>query len=344
MTDNSLIPYTPLELAGQIANEHAANAVFADFRSRKAPNTNRRHDAALALFSEYLQSAGLPVGDFATDPQAWRGVTWGLLEGFIQWQLREGYAIGTVGGYLAVVKVYCKLAFKAGALDATEHALIRTVQPYSRQEGRRIDEQRKENGVSVRRGHKKSNPTPITDEQAEQLLDQPATPKGKRDALMLCLMLEHGLRVGEVAGLQVADFDLPNRRMTFYRSKVGKVQTHRLTDRTLRAALRYFEIAPKAGCLWRRGERVGSIHLSEQGMSTRAMIKRVELLGRQIGIEHLSPHDLRHAWATRAARAGTAIRNLQEAGGWASPIMPLRYIEAEQIANDGVITDRKGGE
>jgi hypothetical protein len=37
-----------------------------------------------------------------------------------------------------------------------------------------------------------------------------------------------------------------------------------------------------------------------------------------------------------AARNGTPIDRLQEAGGWASPAMPLRYIEAAAIANEGV--------
>ncbi|HXQ38644.1 MAG TPA: tyrosine-type recombinase/integrase, partial [Anaerolineales bacterium] len=68
-----------------------------------------------------------------------------------------------------------------------------------------------------------------------------------------------------------------------------------------------------------------------------AINKRVELLGRKVGIENLSPHDLRHYWATNAARKGTPVKNLQQAGGWNSPAMPLHYIEAEQVANDRVI-------
>ena len=64
---------TTLQDAGQHANHAAAGAVFADYRSRKADNTLRRQDAALALFSEYLaQAAGsAPTGEaLAADPGA----------------------------------------------------------------------------------------------------------------------------------------------------------------------------------------------------------------------------------------------------------------------------------
>jgi integrase len=49
----------------------------------------------------------------------------------------------------------------------------------------------------------------------------------------------------------------------------------------------------------------------------------------------LGTYDLRQTWATRAARNGTPIDRLQDAGGWNSPAMPLRYVEAAKIANEG---------
>ena len=60
-------------------------------------------------------------------------------------------------------------------------------------------------------------------------------------------------------------------------------------------------------------------------------------LGESIGVEVLSLHDYRHDWATRAARNKTNVKALQTAGGWKSPVMPLRYALEAEIANDGVI-------
>ena len=84
---------------GQTANEAAALSAFTDYRSRKAENTLRRQDAALALFSDYLAHAAgkTPTGEaLATTAEAWRGVTWGLVDGFAKWLLLNGYAVGTV--------------------------------------------------------------------------------------------------------------------------------------------------------------------------------------------------------------------------------------------------------
>ena len=334
----SLPSGSPLVIAGQAANKAAARAVFVDYRTHKAANTIRRQDADLALFAAFLKAVGLHVGNFAEDPKAWQGITWRLVEGFVKWQLLNGYAVDSVNVRLSTVKTYARLALKAGALDVSEYAMIKTVQGYGFKEAKRVDETRKAEGLNCRRGAKKAHAIIITEEQALQLMAQDGTPKGRRDAFMLCLMLEHGLRVGEIEGLQVQNFDIRNHCMTFYREKVSKEQTHRLTDRTLEAARAYMKHAPKEGNLWRRGAHKGKTNLTEQGFTHRAINKRVELLGQRIGIENLSPHDLRHYWATNASRKGTPVKKLQEAGGWNSPAMPLHYIEAEQVANDGVIT------
>ena len=71
-------------------------------------------------------------------------------------------------------------------------------------------------------------------------------------------------------------------------------------------------------------------------MNERSINARVGQLGAAIGIERLSPHDLRHARATFATEAGTPSSVLQVAGGWNSPKMPLRYINAAEIANEGL--------
>jgi integrase len=71
----------------------------------------------------------------------------------------------------------------------------------------------------------------------------------------------------------------------------------------------------------------------------RTLRTRVGQLGQACGLDHLSPHDCRHYWATAATRAGTPIKALQDAGGWNSPNMPLRYAESAEIANEGVKLD-----
>jgi integrase len=324
-----------LAKAGQAADRVASRHVFADYRSRKATNTIRRQDADLSLFAEYLADAGVNTGDLAHEAQAWQGVTWGLVSGFMQWQLGRGYSVGSVNVRLSTVKTYCKLALKAGALDATAYAMIRAVEGYSHKEGKRIDERRTEAGLQTRNGHKKAGPVSLTCQQAEALKRQPDTAQGRRDALIMCLLLDHGLRVSEVAGLQVGDFDLAAGELRFYRQKVDLEQTHRLTPDTLKTARAYLgHDAPKSGPVLRGSRRDGRLH--DQGMTTGAITTRVKTLGRGVGVTGLSAHDLRHHWATQAARNGTPLDGLMQAGGWASPGVAMRYVEASEIANEAV--------
>jgi integrase len=158
----------------------------------------------------------------------------------------------------------------------------------------------------------------------------------------MCLMLEHGLRVGEVEILQAADFNLKSGMLHFYRPKTKKHQTHKLTDKTLNAAREYFKIAPKTGNVWRSSAmknegKAKAGTLTKQGLTAGAIYKRAELLGRKIGIEGLSPHDLRHTFAERAKKNPAKL--LQTAGGWNSEAMPLRYQRSGEIANDGLILE-----
>ncbi|MCB0063208.1 MAG: tyrosine-type recombinase/integrase [Caldilineaceae bacterium] len=324
-----------LQLIGQAANHHAANATFADYLSRKATNTIRAQRFDLVTFAGYLAAAGvvLDAEQLQTAPRAWQGISWGIVEGFVKWQLREGHAVSSVNRRLSTVKVYAKLAAKAGAIAAQELALIQTVTGYGHKEAKRVDERRE----TTRIGHKKAEHVSLSDEQVQALKAQPETPQGRRDALLLCLLLDHGLRVGEVALLTVTHIDLKKGMLTgFYRPKVDKEQNHKLSADTLRAVQAWFDSgdAPALGPLL-RGSRKGG-QLTAAGMSTTSMSERVRTLGLAIGVEGLSAHDCRHYWATRWAGRVDVFR-LQEAGGWNSLAMPRRYVERAEVANEGMV-------
>lgn len=307
-----------LARAGAAADSAAARRLFADYRGRRAVNTVRRQDADLACFVSFLHAAGVIApdditGDITSEASAWAGVTWGIVSAFVAWQVQQGYAIGSINARLSTVKTYCKLAVKVGAVPPDEYARIKLVAGYRHAEGRRVDANRE----TTRKGRKKAAPVSINRVQASTLKQQP----DPRDRLLLCLLLDHGLRVGEVASLTPADFDLSRGVLRFYRSKVDKTQTHRLSDDALAAA---------EACL------NGNTNVTTLFGVDRTIRRRVGALGAAVGLVGLSPHDCRHYWATAATRAGTPLKALQDAGGWSSPAMPLRYAESAEIANDGV--------
>lgn len=335
-----IVPPTSVEMAGQAANQVAARHVFEDYRQRKSANTLRRQKADLDLLVRFLtEFNAAPDGDLQTDPESWRGTSWGLVEAFRRWQLDQGYAVQSINVRLSTVKRYAALAFKAGIIAAEDYALIQAVTGYTHQESQYVDEKRISVGLPTRKGAKKAEAVTIPPDTAQALkLKHPETPQGRRDALLMCLLLDHGLRCGEIARLKVSDFNLSDGLLTFYRPKVDKVQTHTLSKDTRLMLTAYINggDCPEGAesPLLRSSNKSGK--LTKPGMSERAITKRVNELGLIWGIQNLSAHDGRHSWATRAARNGTDPFALQEAGGWNSLAMPRRYVEEAQIANEGV--------
>ncbi|MGB1253757.1 MAG: tyrosine-type recombinase/integrase [Candidatus Promineifilaceae bacterium] len=322
---------------GQAANQAAASRIFADYVSRKSDNTLRTQRHGLAAFADFLAEVG--IGEISAEilqstPSAWLGITWGLVEAFAKWQLNIGYAVATVNNRLSAVKAYAKLASKAGVIPPEDNLLIQSVTGYGHKEGLRIDQRRD----VTRLGSKKAEHVKITLEQA-RVFKQPSdeTPQAKRDAFLMCLLLDHGLRCGEVAGLKVAAIELEMGVLRFFRPKVSLTQTHYLTSSTLTAYKAYlpFLINRSRTQPLLRGSRKGG-KLTDAQMSVRAITKRVQVLGQQQGISGLSAHDCRHYWATNAAHSGTDPFVLQEAGGWSSLTMPRRYVASAEIANKGV--------
>ncbi|HIP71614.1 MAG TPA: site-specific integrase [Anaerolineae bacterium] len=321
---------------GQTANNIATEHIFEDYTSRRSQQTRRTQAAALSLWSDYLDHVSFPAGTasaYQSDPAAWQGITWGLVTGFVRWMLQRGYSINSINNRLSVVKTYANLAARAGVIPITEHAMIREVSGYSRAEAQRLDETRPQ----TRMGRKKAGAIVLTGEQAALIkAAHPATPQGIRDRLLAALLLDLGLRAGEAAALRVADFSEPGF-VTVYRPKTDTVDKMELTMDLMQALADYAAYAPQDGRMLRGSRKDG--RLTNDGLSARAINARVRLWGRDIvGVKSLSPHDLRHTWATRAAK-NSSIFALRDAGGWSNMQTPGRYVERSQVVNEGIQLD-----
>jgi integrase len=322
----SLIPINSSDI-GQVANQIAQQSVLADYQGRKSQQTLRRQRADIALFEKFLASAGHTAKRLISDLAEWHFVTWGLVEAFIRWQLTHDYATGSINVRLATIKVYVQLAAKAGHLPHQEFALIKTVQGYHQGDARNVDEKREQ---TRRPEAKKAAPVSLSPVHAALLKNQPDSQRGRRDSLLMCLLLDHGLRVGEVTALDISSVNLQSGQLTIYRHKTNKTQIHDLSPDTYTAARLYL-----AECEAGQGPLFVGI-CSKDRVSTSSLNERVTQLGIAIGVKGLSPHDCRHYYATDAIRNGTDIKSLQDAGGWNSPAMPLRYAESAKVANSGV--------
>jgi integrase len=211
--------------------------------------------------------------------------------------------------------------------------MVRTVNGYSHSEGKRVDERRE----VTRKGSKKADAVFLTPAQVKALKKQPNTPQGRRDAVLLALLLDHGLRVSEVAGLEITAVKLAAGELgPFYRPKTDQWDTHKLTPYSKKALKAYLDAgdAPAVGKLLRAS--YGANRLGSAGVSTRNLSERVRNLGKLAGIDGLSAHDLRHTWASTAAKKGVPLDKMVRKGGWKSPVMAMRYLERAAVADEGM--------
>jgi len=165
-------------------------------------------------------------------------------------------------------------------------------------------------------------PKPLSVQEIDELLEQPArrnTPEAKRDRAMLELMYATGLRVTELVSLDVADVQLEGEKP--YVRLVGKGNRERqipLLDQPVQELSDYIRFArPRlvgerdetALFVNRRGER-----LTRQGFWL--ILKGYAL---EAGIRgRVTPHTLRHSFATHMLRGGMDIHKVQELLGHAN--------------------------
>ncbi|MEW6353979.1 MAG: site-specific tyrosine recombinase XerD [Pseudomonadota bacterium] len=155
-------------------------------------------------------------------------------------------------------------------------------------------------------------PKSLTEPEVEALLNAP-TPidaLGLRDRAMLELLYACGLRVSELVGLRVAQVNLRQEVLRV----TGKGAKERLVpfgEEALAWLQRYLREA-RPGLL--EGRVSDSLFISRRGaaLSRQAFWHRIKHYARRAGIAtHLSPHTLRHAFATHLVNHGADLRVVQ---------------------------------
>jgi integrase len=301
--DEAIQPLLPGELMEGLAKNAISTAFFEEYRTKLSDHTLRRQEADLLLFCEFLESEGVHLAGLDRLSSPWRLVTWAQVEAFVKWQVDRGYAIPSINVRLSSIKTYARLAMQSGRITPQEYSLIRSVQGYTYREGARIDQKR----PIKRIGLKKAEPIKLTQEQVSALKSQPATPQGRRDTLMMCLLLDHGLKVGDLSHLKLSDFDLSEGSLREEASKSRYDPAQKLTSETLaalQACLDADELIADSFLL-RRSKK--NEELGEAGMSDRAITGRVCSLGEKLGIANLSSHDCRHHWISSAKNGSEAL-------------------------------------
>lgn len=173
----------------------------------------------------------------------------------------------------------------------------------------------------------------LTREQAKELLQVPdrSKLKGKRDYVILALLVGCALRRQELASLYIEDIQMREGRWVIadLRGKGGRVRTVAVpiwVKQGINAWTTAAEI--EDGRLLRSVSKSGK--LNGDTLSDWAVWSVVEQSAKQIGIEHFGAHDLRRTCAKLCRKAGGDLEQIKFLLGHSSIQTTERYLGSEQ--------------
>ncbi len=299
-------------------DQESANAFLTFLQVEKGASSNTIAAYRNDIYQFVTFCAGRSVhanrnGKTIVRERNWRQVDKSLILAFLADLQAKGYSQATVARKIAAVKSLFSFLTAEGIVpvDPTETL------------------------ASPRVG--KSLPKPISPEQVDELLEQPMrrdTPEAKRDKAMLELLYATGMRVSELVSLDVDSISL-NEGHSYARcmGKGFKERTIPIHEHAAEAVATYLregrprlvgKSAEPALFVNRRGER-----LTRQGFW---LILKTYARAANIG-DAVTPHTLRHSFATHMLKGGAPLRNVQELLGHANISTTQVYT---QLTNDHI--------
>ena len=166
-------------------------------------------------------------------------------------------------------------------------------------------------------------PDYLTQAQMVELLSAPdvSTPLGMRDAAILETLYSAGLRRSEIMGLQMKDVNLKTKQLRVWGK--GRKERIALIGEPARLALERYIRRGRPELLARRPDNAPTdiLFLNYRGgplSSMRAISAILNKYVKQAGLtQHVTPHTLRHSFATHLLEGGADLRTVQELLGHA---------------------------
>ena len=156
-------------------------------------------------------------------------------------------------------------------------------------------------------------PNFLSHQQVESLLSCPdtSTPQGKRDRAILELLYASGMRLSEVAGLNLSNINLNTREIRVW----GKGAKERvvLMGQPAAQALRVYLSEGRPKLL--KSKETPALFLNKSGgrLSVRSIDDLLQRYSHQAGLpDKITPHVLRHTFATHMLEGGADLRVVQE--------------------------------
>jgi integrase/recombinase XerC len=209
---------------------------------------------------------------------------------FLTYLYAQNYTKSTTARKLATLRSFYKFLIRRGLVASTPLSTIRTPK------------------------QEKRLPKCLDLEQVQKLLDAPGDGDllSSRDKAMLEVLYSSGIRVSELVELELADIDLQEGVLRVR----GKGRKDRLTpigSQAIQAVQRYLEL--RALDAKSQAHNSGRVFLNKHGesLSTRSVRRKLDKYLVSAGLDPgISPHTLRHSFATHLLNNGADLRSVQE--------------------------------
>ncbi|MED3725208.1 site-specific tyrosine recombinase XerD [Priestia filamentosa] len=252
-----------------------------------APNTLESYKRDLVKYAEYLKKVET-VSSFEE-------VTREHIIAFMRYMMENGKSSKTIARHVASIRSFHQFLLREHIVDKDPSVHIETPQV------------------------ERTLPKVLSPDEVEALLTAPdeSTPFGKREKAMLELLYATGIRVTELMNLNVEDVHMT---MGFVRC-IGKGDKERIVPMgkmASEALQKYIEESrPK---LLKRNQKEEALFLNHHGrrLTRQGFWKILKKLALSAQIEkELTPHTLRHSFATHLLENGADLRAVQEMLGHA---------------------------
>ncbi len=254
----------------------------------RAAKTTRIYLAALDALIHHLEALGMPTGA--------RSVKREHIESYIA-RRRDEVKPTTLSLEFRAMQQFWKWALEEDEIDRS---------PMERMKAPRVPE----------------SPVPVITMADFRKLLRAAEGKDfndRRDTAILLVLLDTGVRLGELTGLRVEDVDLRDR-LAYVTGKTGS-RAVRFGTKTAVAIDRYLRL--------RRAHRLrgsAALWLGQDGpMTPSGLAQVVTRRCREAGLPRLHPHQFRHTFAHEYLANDGQEGDLQRLAGWRSPTMLRRY-------------------
>ena len=245
--------------------------------SRRSAHTVRSYGSDLAQLSKSLD------GEWRMMPEALRG-----------YLRKYGSSAATRARKLSTLRTFVKYLKQAGHLDQDPTEALEA--PFRR----------------------KRLPKALSQEQASELLDQPLSGKTPlRDRALLELMYAAGLRASETVGVDISDISFREQCV----SVKGKGNKQRITlfgsacARALEQYIKEERVRESAGTNHPAPSSAGALFTNSDGrrLSTRTVQNVIKRWALRVGLPpDVSPHTLRHSFATHLLDNGADLKSVQQ--------------------------------